>query len=71
MEKEIISNFDLLSEEDMSKYAGMWIAVLNGKVIANSDSFKELYNLLKGKYKEEELLLGKLPELSPMIYTLK
>ncbi|MEK6873965.1 MAG: DUF5678 domain-containing protein [Nanoarchaeota archaeon] len=60
--QKIIDNFESLTEEVMTKYAGQWIAVVNGKVIANGKSFKEIYNKAKAKYPNEKPLFGKLPD---------
>jgi hypothetical protein len=63
--QEIISNFESLTEEDISKYAGQWIAVIDGKVVFNSKSFKHLYTSVKEKYPSKKPLIGKLPEAIP------
>ena len=60
--QKIIDNFESLTEEVMTKYAGQWIAVVNGKVIANGSSFKEVHKKAKEKYLNEKPLFGKLPD---------
>ncbi|MBU3906645.1 MAG: hypothetical protein KKA64_00150 [Nanoarchaeota archaeon] len=65
--QNIISNFDAISEEIMSQYAGEWIAVVDNKVIAHSKSFKEVYNLAKENYPHKKPLMGKLPENFPTV----
>ncbi len=67
--KNIISNFESLSEEDISKYSGKWIAIINNKVVAHSKSFKEIYEFIKNKYPNERPLMGKLPEAIPTIFS--
>ena len=65
--QQIISNFESLSEEDISKYAGQWIAVIDGKIVFNSKSFKKLYSFLKENHPNKKPLIGKLPEAIPTI----
>ena len=68
--ERIISNFDSLSLEIMSKYAGMWIAVVESKVIAHGDSIKEVYEKAKKNYPDKKPLLGKVPIASTVIYSI-
>jgi len=68
--QNIISNFEALSEEDASKYAGEWIAILNNKVIAHNRSFKELYKFIKNNFPKERALMGKLPEVIPTVLSI-
>ncbi|MEK6890669.1 MAG: DUF5678 domain-containing protein [Nanoarchaeota archaeon] len=60
--QKIVDNFDSLTEEVMTKYAGQWIAIVNAKVIANGKSFKEVHKKAVSKYPKEKPLYGKLPE---------
>lgn len=50
-----------------SEYAGEWVAVLDGKIIAYSKNFKEVYNLAKKNFPKERPLIGKLPKNMPMV----
>jgi hypothetical protein len=69
--QNIISNFESLSEEDLSKYAGEWIAILDGKVVIHNKSFKELYLTIKNNYPSKERpLIGKLPEAVPTVLSI-
>lgn len=65
--QNIISNFESLSEKEMSQYAGKWIAVLNNKIVFYGDSFKEVYTNAKKEYPNEKPLIGKLPEAMPVV----
>jgi len=65
--QNIISNFESLSEEDISRYSGEWIAVIDSKVVFHSSSFKELYTFIKANYPNERPLIGKLPEAIPSV----
>jgi hypothetical protein len=65
--KEIISNFESIKEEEMTKYAGEWIAVVESKVVAHGKSFKEVYSFVKSNYPNKRPLIGKLPDSIPTI----
>jgi len=58
----IISNFESLEEEDISRYSGEWIAVIDSKVVAHGKSFKEVYSFVKQNYPGKRALIGKLPD---------
>ncbi len=68
--EEIVSNFESLSEEDMSKYAGEWIAVIDNKLVAHSSSLKEVYEFTKQNYPNKKPLIGRLPEDKLIILSL-
>lgn len=68
--QNIINNFEALSEKDFSEYAGEWVAVLDGKIIAHSKNFKEVYNLAKKNFPKERPLIGKLPENIPVVLSI-
>jgi len=70
MNRDIISNFESLSEKDLLKYAGKWIAIIDGKVVESDESFKELYKSVKEKYVGKRPLFGKVPELSPTVLSI-
>ncbi|MFQ5531511.1 MAG: DUF5678 domain-containing protein [Candidatus Nanoarchaeia archaeon] len=69
--ENIISDFEALSEEEMTKYAGKWIAVLDGKVIKHEKSFKKLYEFIKKNHPGEKPLMGKLPDAVPVVLSLE
>lgn len=66
----IISNFESLSEEDISRYAGEWIAVIDDKLVVHSRDFKELKEILKEKYPEKRALITKLPLAMPTVLSI-
>ena len=68
--QNLISNFESLSEADLTKYAGEWIAVIDNSIVAHGSSFKEVYDFVKQKYPKERALFGKAPEAGYEIYTL-
>lgn len=63
----IIANFEALSENDFTKFAGEWIAVINGKVIAHSKDFKQVCKESREKFPQEKPLIGKVPEAMPLV----
>lgn len=63
--QDIISNFESLNEEDISKYAGEWIAVVDSKIVVHSNSFKEVYSYAKNNFPKKRPLIGKLPDSIP------
>lgn len=70
MVDDIISNFESLSEAEISQYSGKWIAVVDGKVVVNGNSFKEVYNFAKNNFPRKRALIGKLPKALLSIVTL-
>ncbi len=68
--QKIMDNFDSLTEEVMTKYAGQWIAIINGKVIANGKSFKEVHKKAQSKYPNEKPLYGRIPEAGFTVFAL-
>lgn len=69
--QDIISNFDSLSEEEVSKYAGEWVAIINDKIVIHSKSFKEVYEFIKKNYPNEKPLMGRLPEAIPVVLSIE
>lgn len=65
--QNIINNFEALSEKDFSDYAGEWVAVLNGKIVAHDRIFKIVYEFIKRNFPKEKPLLGRIPERIPMV----
>ena len=69
MQQGKISNFESLSKEDMTKHAGKWIAVVDGKVVISSDSFKKVNSFTKEKYPNKKALFGKLPDSQYCVFS--
>lgn len=64
-----MSNFEALSEEDASKYAGEWIAVIDNVIVAHGKSFREVYERVKRQFPHERPLIGRLPESMPIVFS--
>ncbi len=63
----ISSNFESLNKEEISQFAGKWIAIINNQVVINATSFKEVYNYVKKEFPNQKPLIGKIPESNPIV----
>jgi len=68
MQKQIISNFESLSEKDLQKYSGKWVAIIKGSVVLENKSFKNLMDIVRKEYPNEKPLIGKIPEVNLLIF---
>lgn len=68
--ENITHNFESLSEQDMLKYAGKWIAIVESKLVISGNSFKEVYNYVKENLPNKKPLIGKLPEAVPSVFSI-
>ncbi len=50
MSLAIDKNFDFYCSLDLSRYSGKWIAILDQKIIAVGDSFKDVFEKAKMDY---------------------
>lgn len=57
----IKENFDFFIDEDMHKFSGKWIAILNKKVVASGENLKEMLREVKEKYPKQEPLIVRAP----------
>ena len=57
-------------EEDISKYAGEWIAIIDQKVVAHSKDFKDINEILKERYPKKRPLITKLPLAMPTVLSI-
>lgn len=67
--QNIVSNFESLSEGDITDYAGEWIAIINNKIVAHSKSLREMHEFVKENFPNERPLIGKLPEAIPVTFS--
>ncbi len=70
MQKHLISNFESLTEDDLNKFSGQWVAVVNGRIIVNKPSFKEVHELIKKKNPKQRVLFGKIPDSVPVVLSI-
>ncbi len=54
-------NYEFYINADLSEYAGKWIAIVDGKVVASGDRADVVYNEAKKKYPDEEIDPAKVP----------
>ena len=62
MSKEIKDkNYEFYINADLSEYAGKWIAIVDGKVVASGDRADIVMREAEKKYPDEEIDLAKVP----------
>lgn len=59
---KINSNFESIPKQVSKELQGKWVAILNGKIIANNKSFKELFDLIKNKGLDKKVLFHRFSE---------
>ena len=57
--QNITKNFESLSTEEISKYSGEWIAVINGTVVIHSKTFEEVYSFVKKNFPNDAVISSK------------
>jgi len=60
-------NYEFYINADLSDYAGKWIAIVDGKVVASGDRADEVYDLAKKEYPGKEIMLAKVPTEDTLI----
>mgnify|MGYP000660350989 CR=1 FL=1 len=54
-------NYEFYLNADLSEYAGKWIAIVDGKVVASGDRADEVMEEAEKKYPNKEITLAKVP----------
>ena len=54
-------NYEFYINADLSEYAGKWIAIVDGKVVASGDRADEVMKEAEDKYPNKEITLAKVP----------
>jgi len=54
-------NYEFYINADLSEYAGKWIAIVDGKVVASGDRADEVMEEAEKKYPNKEITLAKVP----------
>jgi len=52
----------LLSMRNLGDYVNKWIAIVNGKIVAEGDNAQVVFKQAKEKYAEKEPLILKVPK---------
>ena len=60
-------NYEFYINTDLSEYAGKWVAIVDGKVVASGDRADTVYDEAKRKYPEKEVMLAKVPTSDTLI----
>ena len=54
-------NYEFYINTALSEYAGKWIAIVDGRVVASGDRADEVMKEAEGKYPDKEITLAKVP----------
>ena len=54
-------NYEFYINADLSEYAGKWIAIVDGKVVASGDRADVVMKEAEKKYPDKEITLAKVP----------
>ncbi len=54
-------NYEFYINADLSEYAGKWVAIVDGKVVASGDRADEVYDEAKRRFSDKEVMLAKVP----------
>lgn len=60
-------NYSAFMDLDVKDYAGLWIALVEGKVVASKKTFREAYAGAKNLSPGKKPLFAKIPERKVMI----
>ncbi len=55
------NNYEFYINADLSEYAGKWIAIVDGKVVASGERADEVYKRAKEKYPDKIIAIDKVP----------
>ena len=64
---KVDKNYEFYIKADLSEYAGKWIAIVDGEVVASGDRADEVYDSAKKKYPDKEVMLAKVPTEDTLI----
>ena len=54
-------NYEFYINADLSEYAGKWIAIVEGEVVASGERADEVMKEAEEKYPNKEITLAKVP----------
>ncbi len=60
-------NYEFYINADLSEYAGKWIAIVDGKVVARGDRADEVIDKVRKEYPNKKFLISKVPEPGMLI----
>ena len=62
------TNYSYYLKSDLNEYAGEWIVIAEGKIVAHGDEVKQVVEEAKRKFGDKRLLLVKVPGKETMIF---
>ncbi len=57
-----MDNFEFFVKSDLSGFVGKWVAILNEKVVASGENFKEVAEKVDKEFPNQKPLLTKVPK---------
>ncbi len=67
VEEIMDKNYEFYINADLSEYAGKWIAIVDGKVVASGDRADEVIDKVRKEYPDKKFLISKVPEPGMLI----
>ena len=64
-------NYEFYINADLSEYAGKWIAIVDGKVVASGERADEVIDKVRKEYPNRKFLISKVPEPGMLILGVK
>jgi len=58
---KVDKNYEFYIKADLSEYAGKWIAIVDGRVVASGDRADEVYREAKRKFPDKVIAIDKVP----------
>ncbi|RLF49186.1 MAG: succinyl-CoA synthetase subunit alpha [Thermoplasmata archaeon] len=58
---KVDKNYEFYIKADLSEYAGKWIAIVDGKVVASGDDPEHVYMSAEKSAKDKEISLAYVP----------
>jgi hypothetical protein len=65
--ESVIENFNFFREQDLSKFAGKWVIIVNKKIVDSGDNLKQLMENANSKYPKEEPFVARAPSGKALI----
>ncbi|GFO96655.1 putative uncharacterized protein [groundwater metagenome] len=65
------TEFEFFLKADLSKYKGLYVAILDDKVIVSGENAKQVWEDCKRKYPDKTPTLAKIPREEALILVIK
>ncbi len=63
--------FDFFVKADLSKYKGLYVAIVNDKVVSSGDNAKVVWEEAKKRFPDKTPMLVKIPKEETLILVIK